>query len=52
VKAAELILAYIGVGLGLLSAYLFSIGEDKMAGIVGGIGLAVCNVDLVLRQVG
>jgi len=52
VKAAELILAVVAAGLGLLSAYLFVIDEDKLAGIVAGFGLFLCNVDLVLRQAG
>ena len=51
-KAAELILDAAGAGLGVLSAYLFAVDEPEMAGIVGGVGLAVCNVDLVLRQAG
>lgn len=51
-KATEFILAVIGTGLGVLSAYLFAIDETKMAGIVAGAGLAVCNADLILRQIG
>jgi hypothetical protein len=51
-KAAELILAVIGCGLGALSAYLFAIDEDKMGGIVAGAAMFVCGLDLVLRQVG
>ena len=48
-KAAELISAVVAGGLGLLSAYLFAIGEDKMAGIIVSIGLFLCNVVWILR---
>ena len=48
-KAAELILAVISGLCGLTAAGCVVKGWDKAAGILGGIGLFLCNAVWILR---
>ena len=45
----ELFLASASGLCGLLAAFFVSRGEDKIAGIFGGVGLFLCNVVWILR---